>query len=148
VPGEHDCETSEGQLALVPEHVASLIALFPLHEASRHIVVDALNASVGHVALEPVHDSATSQSPAALRQTVALVASASTGHVALEPVHDSATSQSPTAARHTEVDGNSAQTPSTLAPAAMLHTWQSFRLFPPHADVQHTPSTHAPDAHC
>jgi hypothetical protein len=37
--------------------------------------------------------------------------------------------------------------PSTAAPAATLHAWQSFVAPPPHAASQQTPSTQRPEAH-
>ena len=42
------------------------------------------------------------------------------------------------------VDGP--QVPSAVAPAATLHAWQSVEP-PPHAALQHTPSTQKPDKH-
>src|SRR5207249_5367912 len=56
-------------------------------------------ASGGRVSLTPSQLSATSQSPAAARQTAMLLASG--GHAALAPSQVSATSQSPAAARQT-----------------------------------------------
>jgi hypothetical protein len=38
-----------------------------------------------------------------------------------------------------------AQVPSTAAPAALLHAWQSPVFVPPQASLQHTPSTQLPD---
>lgn len=59
--------------------------------------------SAGHVALEPLHDSATSHAPAAARQLWLVGANASAGHAALEPVQRSAMSQLPADARHSVV---------------------------------------------
>src|SRR5690606_32431492 len=48
------------------------------------------------------------------------------------------------AARHTVPDVRGAQVPSTAAPAATVQAWQSVVLPPPHAVLQHTPSTQKP----
>ena len=82
------------------------------------------------------------------RHTVVGGARASAGHAADVPLHDSATSQVPEEARHTTVEGRTAQTPFTVAPAATLQAWQSVPLLPPHAEAQQTESTQAIEAHC
>ena len=56
--------------------------------------------SAGHVALDPVHFSTASHSPAALRQVVLLGEKESAGHAVDAPVQVSATSQKPADARH------------------------------------------------
>ena len=64
-----------------------------------------LKASAGHVALVPVHVSATSHCPAAARQTVPAVTKESVGHAALFPGQYSAMSQIPAEGRQTVVLG-------------------------------------------
>src|SRR2546426_1406844 len=58
----------------------------------------------GQAAFEPVHVSATSQTPAAPRQVVLDETKASAGQAALDPVQVSATSQTPAEARHVVLD--------------------------------------------
>ena len=74
----------------------------PSHWSSEHEFASAVHpvplaftASAGHVAPLPVQVSATSHSPAAVRQDVAADAKASAGQVVVAPVHASATSQAP-----------------------------------------------------
>jgi hypothetical protein len=69
-------------------------------ESAVHAVPEPTFASVGQSALDPVHFSTASHSPAALRQVVALETNASVGHTELEPVQFSATSHGPAEARH------------------------------------------------
>lgn len=59
------------------------------------------SASTGQDLEAPSHLSATSHSPALLRQVTAEVATESAGQLALPPVQFSATSQTPTLPRHT-----------------------------------------------
>jgi hypothetical protein len=61
------------------------------------------NVSVGHAALVPVQLSATSQTPAAVRQTVELGLNAFVGQSLLVPLHVSARSHAPAAERQTAV---------------------------------------------
>src|SRR5204863_2422589 len=70
---------------------------------ARHSVELGLKVSAGQSFEAPSQLSATSQSPAAGRQTAVLFASA--GQVAPLPVQNSATSQTPAAARHSIVLG-------------------------------------------
>ena len=56
---------------------------------SEHDVFGALSASLGHAALEPLHRSATSHSPLALRHVVDAGAKRSVGHAAAVPLHGS-----------------------------------------------------------
>lgn len=76
---------------------------------------------MGQVLLVPVHDSATSQTPAEARHITVEDANASTGHALLVPVHDSATSQRPTEFRHVTVEdanpsaGHSKRVPSHVS---------------------------------
>src|SRR5439155_1353217 len=81
------------------------VALVPLHTSvvhgspsSVHAVPFALKASVGQVALVPVQFSATSQTPAEVRQTVLEGRNASAGQETLDPSQVSATSHPPAAA--------------------------------------------------
>src|SRR5207249_7354281 len=72
--------------------------------AARHSVELGLKGSAGQSLVTPSQVSATSQSPAARRQTAVLFASA--GQLAPLPVQNSATSQIPAAARHSIVLGS------------------------------------------
>jgi hypothetical protein len=83
-----------GQSGPVPEQNAPW--------ALPHEVVDGSNASVGQASPLPSQVSATSQTPAAERQTAVLFASV--GHAALAPSQDSATSHAPAAERQTVLD--------------------------------------------
>ena len=71
-----------------------------------------------------------------------LVATTSAGQVVVTPSQVSSGSQlSPEPARQTcIVSLMGAHVPSLLAPAAMLHAWQSLGSPPPQAALQHTPS--------
>jgi hypothetical protein len=93
--------TSAGQVALVPEQTSGGSQTSP--DPARQTVVDGANPFAGHW-VPPLHVSATSQTPAALRHTVPLATRWSAGHVALVPVHVSATSHAPALARHTVPD--------------------------------------------
>src|SRR5439155_5550157 len=67
--------------------------------AARHTA--ALFAPAGHVALDPVHFSARSQTPAAPRHVTPAATKPSAGQVSLMPSQLSATSQMPAEARQT-----------------------------------------------
>jgi len=69
----------------------------------------ALKESAGQAAENPVHCSATSQTPAADRQTVLEETKESVGQVAEAPVHCSATSQMPLEDRQTVFDKENLQ---------------------------------------
>ena len=92
----------------------------------------------------PVQLSATSHAPAAAWQTVPAAVSTSAGQAAELPVQVSATSHAPAASRQTMPAARGAQVPSTAAPAATLHAWQSLGSPPPHAVSQQTPSVQKP----
>lgn len=68
----------------------------------------------------------------------------SAGQVVALPLQVSATSHSPAASRQTIVDGAGPHVPSD---PTTLHAWQSFGAPPPHALLQHTPSTQSPLEH-
>ena len=98
---------------------------------SLHGVLSGCATSAGQAAVLPSHVSATSQAPAAERQTVPLATNAFAGHVLLEPSHVSAVSHTPAADRQTVVlfasAGQSAVDPEQLsarsqAPADDRHT--------------------------
>lgn len=139
---------------------------------ARQTVPPATNTSVGHETLVPSQFSAMSHTPIAPRQTVPLPARTSLGQVAFVPVQSSARSQTPAEARHVEVFGKKALlghaaaepvqvSATSQAPAEArqivaavkkvqvpmlpetLHASQA----PPHAVLQHTPSTQLPDVH-
>ena len=76
--------------------------------------------SGGQAASVPVQLSATSQTPAAERQTVELAAKSSVGHAAEEPLQLSATSHTPAADRHTVPAVRGVQ-----VPVGLLQAWQS-----------------------
>jgi len=86
--------------APMPLHVSAFTWVVPMQDAATHSVPDAINASLGHAGNAPSHDSATSHTPTAMRQTVPIVFTLSPGHAGNVPSHDSARSQSPIAARH------------------------------------------------
>jgi hypothetical protein len=99
----------------------------------------AAKALPGHVAVEPVQFSATSQLLTAPRQTVDAAANAFAGQAAEEPVHCSATSQSPADARQTVEGLRNKHCPSS---SWRLHAWQSLGLPPPQVELQQKPSRH------
>jgi hypothetical protein len=68
-------------------------------DARQTVIVDS-TASAGHVVAVPLHDSATSHSPADTRQTVIIGLNVSTGHDTPEPVQFSAASHMPADGRH------------------------------------------------
>jgi hypothetical protein len=63
--------------------------------AARHTVPAGARTSLGQVALEPVHCSATSHAPPDMRQTTVEGENTFVGHVVLDGLHTSATSQPP-----------------------------------------------------
>jgi len=63
-------------------------------------VLDDTNPSFGHAALEPVQFSATSQLPAAARQTTLADWNPSAGQLEFVPSQVSTTSHAPAAGRH------------------------------------------------
>lgn len=92
-----------GQSASLPVQFAPWVAIGGVpgaQLAERHEVEAAANRSVGHVVELPLQVSATSQPPAAGRQTVVDPASESAGQLVELPEHVSATSQGPAATRH------------------------------------------------
>src|SRR6185436_10381618 len=80
------------------EEPVQFSAVSQMPAEARHVVEFGTKLSAGHVLLIPSQLSATSQTPAALRQTALLLPSA--GQAAAEPVHFSAGSQTPADARH------------------------------------------------
>src|SRR5436853_208319 len=115
-------------------HVASpplqVSAVHGLVSAGQDVPCDFI-ASAGHAAVEPVQFSATSQTPAALRQTVEPGLNAFAGQSFPVPLHDSGRSQPPAAERHTAVlfasGGHVALVPSqcsagSQAPAEARHS--------------------------
>src|SRR5439155_476986 len=123
----------------------------PLHcevkqafSSNAHCVPGGWKALAGQSLFTPSQFSATSQTPAAARQTAVLLASA--GQAALLPVQCSATSQTPAAARHSTLEGLKASvgqallTPSqtsagSQAPAEARHTVPEFPGVLMHAPV-------------
>jgi hypothetical protein len=78
------------------------VSLEPLHWSSVHalpsevqLVPEVDLVSAGQAAVEPVHFSTASHSPAALRHTVLLLTNESAGQTVDAPVHVSAMSQVP-----------------------------------------------------
>jgi hypothetical protein len=82
-------------------HVSALTWLLPMHAGGAHSVPEGTKTLVGHEAAMPVQVSATSHTPAAIRQTVPIAAKPSVGQLAAMPVHVSATSHVPAAMRQT-----------------------------------------------
>src|SRR5207253_1715458 len=103
----------------LPSHSSRLHGL----PSSVQTVLAARFASAGHAALDPVQNSAGSQSPAETRQRAVAGRKPSAGRPVLVPSQVSATSQSAAAARHT-------------APAFPAGCWQS-SLLPSQVSVVH-----------
>jgi hypothetical protein len=151
----------------------SFVHTFP---SSVHGVFAATKVSAGHAAVTPSHFSGASHSPAAGRQVEDAGRTASAGQALLEPSHFSTASHRPTAARQVVPEGcfasagHAGELPSQASgashtPAAArqtvpcetgehfpalpfrLHAWQSVVTPPPHALLQHTPSTQLPFTH-
>jgi len=80
----------------------------PSQNPAAQLVPSLTNASKGQMALTPLHDSATSQLPAAGRHAP-LAAKASSGQVGVDPSQTSSASQAPADARHTVRAGCPAQ---------------------------------------
>ena len=91
---------SSGQLLFIPSQT-SVKSHSPV--AVLHTAVDF--KSVGHVALEPVHVSPKSQTPAETLQLKVFGWNTSVGQVAPEPEHCSATSHTPAEDLHVNVFG-------------------------------------------
>lgn len=78
-------------------------------------------------------------------QAVPLAFLVSLGQAEDEPVHFSSESHSPAAARQVVADERFVHVPTE---PLTLHAWQSVVEPPPHAPLQHTPSTQLPLWHC
>lgn len=91
------------QVFEVPTQRGSGVKFPSEQKGTPHEVSAGRNASVGQSAVLPVHDSATSHTPAAARQVVVAGENWFVGHVAEEPVQVSATSHTPALGRHTVV---------------------------------------------
>src|SRR5439155_1455176 len=91
------CPAGCWQSTPLPSHSSRLHGL----PSSVHAVRAALFASAGHAALDPVHNSAGSHSPAEARQSVVAGRKVSAGQAVLVPSQVSAASQSAAAARQT-----------------------------------------------
>ena len=90
----------------------------------------ATSASVGHAALDPVHASATSQTPTEARHTVPAAVKVLPGHAALDPPQVSCGSQTPAEARHTVLDGENASAGHAVeAPVQLSATSQTCLLY-------------------
>ena len=140
------CVCTAGHAVPLPVHAPRNVAVPPAHEGARHWVPASRKRSTGHAAAVPLQFSATSHTPAEVRQPTAGGANPSTGQAAETPSHDSLTSHTPASGRHTTVVGSGEQVPSTGPFAALLQAWQS--VVPPlHAVLQHTPSTQLPLTH-
>jgi hypothetical protein len=126
----------------------------PSHTSSRshsprdglHTLPAARIASGGQAAAAPSHVSSASHAPAALRHGMRAGTFTSPGHPADAPSQTSAKSHGPADGRHVVPDATGAQTPSATPVIACVHAWQSLAP-PPHAELQHTPSTQNPLAH-